>query len=599
MTVNASAVSPKDPPGTRTNVRRNPTDPSWLAHPAWVHPQFSFWFPEWKLIRDAIGGEKDVKLEGEWYLPRLEDQDDDEYNGYISRATYYNFSSRTQKAWVGTLFKRMPSIDGLPKGLVDELESVTRDNQSFTTFAKQVTSEITSIGRLGVLVDLPATLSPNPKPYFALYTAEHICDWDAIEIDGRDVLSKVVLREMKLADVTVANTSTTQRKYLVTYRELLLVLRPDPNRDGLTKWTYVQRLYEAKGVDADYKKDAYVEIVPMRRGETLERIPFRFFSPEGSDPNVKKPTMQDICRLNISHYRSYAHLEHGRFFTGFPIYYIEMGNGEGDDYRIGSSRVWEAPMGSKPGILEFNGNGLKFLENALEQKADQASALGGRMIGVRGQSTGESDNQVKLKERNEQATLLDISLNLDEGLTFLLRLWAWMQDATEAEMKGISLTFSKDFLFEQTGAREFRAIQSMYKDGLIPIQVVYEYLKKALVVPDWMSMEEFQQLLDDPKNFPMQPDADARAEGYPDMASKLKYEDVPADVQAELDSAEQIAADAQKAAADAAEKARKAQADLAAKQAKAGVQPTAPGQRPGAPMQRPPAAKLPVKPPVK
>jgi hypothetical protein len=164
---------------------------------------------------------------------------------------------------------------------------------------------------------------------------------------------------------------------------------------------------------------------------------------------------------------------------------------------------------------------LKFLENALDRKEQHAASLGGRMIGIRTSAVSESDNAVRMKELNEHSTLLNVSKALDAGFTHLVQWWARWAGASEDEAKGIDIEFNKDFVFDGIGSREFRAVHAMYKDGILPIEVVYEYLKKALVIPDWMDEKEFKKLLDKMESFPNQPDAEARFEGYPNMQSMI------------------------------------------------------------------------------
>jgi hypothetical protein len=72
--------------------------------------------------------------------------------------------------------------------------------------------------------------------------------------------------------------------------------------------------------------------------------------------------------------------------------------------------------------------------------------------------------------------------------------------------------------------RELRAIHAMYLDGLLPIDVLYEYLRKSEVIPDYMDMDEFKKLLDKMEQFPNQPDAEARKEGFPDKKTQLEKE---------------------------------------------------------------------------
>jgi hypothetical protein len=512
-----------------------------LALPTWAHPEVAYWTPVWRTIRDVCDGERAIKDAGTAYLPQLDGMESDEYAAYIDRATFYGFTERTASALSGSIFRRQGSLEGLPENLVKKLEDVTKDRQDFDTFATMVAEEVIRIGRHGVLLDLPAGESTEPRPYFCTYNAENILDWEEQEVNGRMQLVRVVLREGKL----VRDPGTMKPHLAPVYRELILL------NAGLPSAEYQQKVhYSTKWGDQVDLAGAYLQetIVPKNRGNSLDFIPFLIIGPLKSTAAVEKPPMEDIARLNISHYRSYAHLEHGRLYTGFPIYYVnQAATGEDvGEFTLGASRVWVAPPDCKPGILEMNGQGLKFLVDALDIKEQQAASLGGRMMGVRAVATTESDNMLKLSERNEQSMLLKITRALDAAFTRLLRWWATLQDVTADRASQIFVKLNKDFLFEGVGAREFRAVHAMYKDGVVPIEVLYHYLKKGYIVPDWMSLEEFKELLDDMDSFPNNPDVEARREGYADAAARDRKELHDDALENELDLEDQAAANALK-----------------------------------------------------
>lgn len=540
MTISATQKNPA-PPATRS-IQRKTIDLAALRLPTWAHPEVVYWYSTWQLIRDCYGGEKPIKEAGTRYLPQPDGMETEEYDAYVVRATFYNFTGRTVSALSGSIFRRMPVVEGLSQKLEKRLENVTRDNQSLVTFSSYTTEEIFQLGRVGVLVDLPARETTEPEPYFVDYTAEHILDWETGEhpVTGRLRLTRVVLREAK-------RQSGTERKIFARYRELKL-------EDDV----YKQYLYEGEDQDAELDdKFRGPAIVPTVRGQTLDFIPFRIFGPFLNSFSCEKPPMEDIARLNISHYNSYAQAENARFFCGSPFYYIESdAPGAEGEFKIGAPRVWVCKPGTKPGMVEMNGQGLKFLVDALDQKEAQAAALGGRMMGVRGAAVSESNNQLKLAERNEQSILLKTARSNDEGWTQLLRWWGWMSGMSKEDADKIEITFNKDFLFDLAGAREFRAIHAMYKDGVITIDIVYEYLKKHNVIPDWMKLEEFKKTFEKLSNFPGDPDAKARAKGFPDAKTMLQLEDTEAQRAHELELQEEELASAEKTA----EAARKAAA---------------------------------------
>lgn len=496
-------------------VQRESIKPELFELPAWTHPELLYWIDDYKLIRDAIAGPKEVKAERATYLPKFDGMEDDEYEAYLARATYYNFTARTVTAMVGSVLRRNPTLKNVPERLEKGLERLTNDNQSFSAFADFVLTEVTSLGRFAILADLPHVLQATPTPYLTGYSAENIIDWDD-EVDpktGRSRLTKIVLREFARG-----SDDQGKQRYFARYRVLQL-------QNGV----YSQELYENPKGNADLKQEySKGVVVPHVRGKPLDEIPIFVIGLSGSKPAIKTPPMLDIAELNISHYQSYAQLEQGRYYTGFPIYVVED-DGAGVDgtpeFEIGANRVWITRKGCAAKLLEFNGQGLKFLENALDIKEQQAASLGGRMMGVRAVSASESDEAMKLKERNEQALLLKIASRCDEAFTYAMRLWVWMSGVSREEADKVKIEFNKDFLFDGIGAREFRAIHAMYKDGIIPIDVVYHYLRKGDVIPDWMTIEEFKEMLDNiDQSFPNNPDVEAKQAGFPDKKTELAEE---------------------------------------------------------------------------
>lgn len=137
--------------------------------------------------------------------------------------------------------------------------------------------------------------------------------------------------------------------------------------------------------------------------------------------------------------------------------------------------------------------------------------------------SSESDNSLKMKEQNEQTLLLNISDTMDEAFTTVIQWWADWNNASATVVDKITFEVNRDFLLKDIGAREFRAIHQMYSDGVIPVDVVFEYLRKAEVIPDWMDGDEFKRLLEDAKQFPHMVDVLAKMNDYPD--AKAFHED--------------------------------------------------------------------------
>lgn len=486
--------------------------------PLWTNHDYRNWRLVWRAIRHAMIGEVEIKRHGGEYLPKPEGMDKDQYEAYLDRAVFYNMVYRTVTGLTGAIYRRPPRLLKAGPKLRELTKRTSKDGLSLLLFSKVITQELLSVGRYGVLADKADSSDPTVKPYLAGYTCENILDWTQTEIDGRDEYDYILLREF-ITDRRLftfegnSNTPTPNPTYgnlFICYRALRLEYNDIDER-----WEYRQELYRRDSADADMTETPEIT-TPLIYGVPMNRIPFRFFNATTNLGDVEKPPILDILTLNLSHYKTYAQLEHGRFYTANPVYYVSGANEEAE-YHIGPSVVWEVGQGEKAGIIEFNGQGLRSLEKALETKETQVASLGGRLIGD-SNTAGQSDNQIKLKDRNEQSLLLNVTTILNENFTDLLQIVAaWLNEKSD----GLEFRANQDFLLDQAAAREFRAITMMYQEGLLPIEIIYEFFLKADVIPEYVTLEMFTKMLDDASQFPNNPDFLARQEGFPDRQSQL------------------------------------------------------------------------------
>jgi len=163
-----------------------------------THAEYDASLDKWLRARDVLGGEDDVKAGGEKYLPRLDQQNDEEYEAYKARASFVNATGRTADGYLGLLFRRAPFIK-LPeagalgaamKALANDIDML---GNGLPAYAGNVMREVISIGRAGTLVDWEG--SAENRAYAALYLAENILNWRTERINGRNRLTVVVLRE--------------------------------------------------------------------------------------------------------------------------------------------------------------------------------------------------------------------------------------------------------------------------------------------------------------------------------------------------------------------------------------------------------------------
>lgn len=477
------------------------------------HPLYTHYFPDWLQIRDCIAGERTIKERDTLYLPRLEAQKQQDYGPYKARAVFYNATSRTVEGLMGSIFRRPFSIQNIDEEKIN-LKNITRTGESFTTFLKQITEEVISVGRVGALVDLPDEESINPDPYICVYNAENILNWSTGLYQGRRILTSVLLIE-RTTSVDANFVATVSEMYRHLYLEYDLLGAP----------IYRQGIYKLGEGMVNGKKTPMLQsvqqgITPKVRGKTLEFIPFQFFGPKNLTPEVQKPPVYDISTLNLAHYRSNADLEHGRHYTAVPVYWITGAGDETEEFKAGPNIVWKLNQGDEAGILEFTGKGLESLEKSCTEKERQIASLGGRLVGPKPGTAAQSTESTKVQEDGEEATLLNITQKISEGSTILLKWYHLMMDIEPDEK--LSVELNQDFSQGEITAREMRAIESLWEARVLPLDVLYKVFREAGIIPSYIQLEEFKLLLKDKEQIPEEEVKDVPNSGGSNVKTESK-----------------------------------------------------------------------------
>lgn len=415
----------------------------------------------WRRCRDVFEGEDAVKAAGEIYLPRLSGQTPARYNAYRKRATFYGAFARTVAGLGGAVFRKDPAL-AMPdtaKGI--DLTDVTRTGVPFVGFAMQTLEEILKVGRFGVLVDMPASAPAGAPPYFVPVLAEQIINWQTSVINGLPVLTRVMISE----EVEEADPG-------------------NPYQPGYTKQIRECRLNEAGAYEVlIHRKSpngewvAGASVIPTRGAKPLTAIPFVFFGPTSLEPTIQKPPLLDLVNINLSHYRTSADLEHGRHYCGLPQPWIAGYKGQ-DKFQIGSSVAWvfDDPQ-AKAEYLEFTGQGLGELKEALREKQDQMAILGARML--EGQKPGvEAAETVKLRSAGDSATLKGIATIASLGLSQVMRWCVWWSGIEVAD-KDVTVTLNTDFFGLRLTAEEVKALMLQWQSGGISFETYYDRLAEG------------------------------------------------------------------------------------------------------------------------
>lgn len=422
---------------------------------------------EWQLCRDVIKGAKAVKAAGETYLPRLSNQDDEQYAAFLKRALFFAATSRTAQGLVGMIFRK-PAVVTLPTAFGTMATLATADGHSLDDLLEAVINEVIEVNYAGLLVDYPEPVegvvtaqqaeARGIRPYLSMYIAEAILGVDYGILDN-----KVVITRVRLVDDES------------TIRELTLV-------DGV--YTIIMH----KKVNGGWQEIA--RRVPLANGLPLGFIPFVICSDEPVVRNPPKPLLWDLADVNISHFQTSASLDHGCHFTATPLISV---SGVDKDWTptIGGGAVWRFESAdTKVNMNEFAGTGLSHLRDRAAEKAAMMVTLGARILATE-KAQAETAETHDIKRAGENSVLASLARTVSRQVTKALQ---WM--AAWANISGdVSVELNTDYSPAKMTAQELTAWVSALQSGAVSRATFFEALQSNEMIKESLTLEDEQERL--------------------------------------------------------------------------------------------------------
>lgn len=458
-----------------------------MQHVNHRHREFNKYAPQWKRARDVLEGQDKVHQAAEAYLPKLKDQDAGEYAAYVKRAGFYNASWRTVAGLLGMMFRKPPQVE-LPGAIETYTADIDMAGTSLETFARDVALEVLSVGRVGILVDHPATDVVRPltvavaqsqglRPMLKTYKAESIINWKHGRVRNHWVLTQVVLEEIvEEADGPFKTNEVKQ------WRVLAL------DEAGL----YRQQIWR-KGASGDEFEQLGDDIYPMIGAQPLDFIPFYVVGSDGIDSDPEEPPLIDLIDLNLSHYRTNADYEHGCHFTGLPTLFLSgfTGDDSGNpaQFYIGSQAAIVSPHPDSDGkFIEFTGQGLSALKDNLDRKEQQMAVLGARMI-AQEKRVAETATTAAIHRTGENSVLSSISTAISEAIERALSVFAeWAGAPAE-----VTYQLNRDYNPAMLDASMLTALMKAVQLSQMSQQSFFDLMQRSDLIDSEVSFEDEQE----------------------------------------------------------------------------------------------------------
>ena len=444
------------------------------------HPKYSEYLELWSKCRDCYKGEEAVKDKNQRYLPFLSMQESSEYYNYRNRAIFLNVMKRTIHGLVGASLRKTPIIK-VPKRMESYLEDINMHGMSFMELLQKLLTELLITGRVSVVVDR----IENSRCYATCYSAESNINW---RFSDNIPIMAVFAEEIDVTDDGFNHELSQQ------YRVY------DFDEDGnLRVRVAIERLpaeeEELNEDDDKYSFEIIHETFPSFRGETLREIPVFVMNSTGLGMDlISSPPLIDLANVSLSHYRTSADLENGRHFTSLPQAWVT--GVDADEFRhglrIGGNTAWIIPNdNAKLGYLEFSGQGLGSLENALREKEAMMAIVGARLLELK--KGVESAETSRIRQNIETSVLSHIAVTLQNGLRKVLKYMARWEGLDENE---VHLELNMDFVDVRIPHQEIIALVQAYQMGGISMNTLLYNLKQGEVIPDDVSIDDEREKIE-------------------------------------------------------------------------------------------------------
>ena len=429
------------------------------------HPDYDKYFEQWQKCAIVQEGEEAVKDYRTKFLPKLDKQTDTQYAKYLMRALFYNAVERTIQGLVGAVFAKQPifHLDG--EEYPDFYDSLALDGIPFIDLAKNTFSNVLNPSRVGLLADAPE----EGDAYITKYDADSIINWDEKVVNGTLQLTQVVLHE----HIWIEGKDKFEKIAKEQWRVLELI-----EINGAH--VYQQELYVKNEDPAANEKFILTDtITPKKRGVPLSFIPFVIINPSKIGAQVEKPICIDMVNVNLSHYRSSADLEHGRHFTGLPTAWVAGFDPKRTELIIGSTVAWVSQNPhANAGFLEFTGQGLQALENALRDKEKLLTILGARILEGQKDAVENAETQ-KVRRLGENSILANIADTVSVGLSRIVQIVAdWRGKSAK-----VRIELNKEYTAISADAQTLTAMISALQQGAVSFDTWFFNLKKWQMVP--------------------------------------------------------------------------------------------------------------------
>tara|TARA_R110000744_G_scaffold14616_4_gene41448 strand:- start:5832 stop:7334 length:1503 start_codon:yes stop_codon:yes gene_type:complete len=399
---------------------------------------------------------------------------------YINGARLYNATVKTLSGLLGMLYRKPPVEAPLPEKIEYIFANVDGSGLSMNQQSRSVSSDVVSIGRDGLLVDMPrndegtqltkADVDNGFRASIQEYKAESVIDWHETVINNAKTLDLLVLRE---SIEVYADAMRIKRETKLQYK----VYRLDDN--GVTVQIFTES-EDGKGLE-----ETEEIAVTDSTGAALTAIPFTFVGSKNNQSDIDNLPLEPISDINIGHYQESANLASSSFQLSacqpvisddnYARHARDKKNG-GDSVELGEESMIILGSGGKFELVSPPENNLS--KSIQKDYEEQMVALGAQLITQGGGV--ETAEAARIKHASDVSDLEVISSNVSQAYSKCLE-WVCLFMGVEYKEE-YTYKLNDEFFEMSLTADDAVKLVSIWQGGAISKAVLDENLVKGKLI---------------------------------------------------------------------------------------------------------------------
>lgn len=424
---------------------------------------------EWKQNREVVDGARSVTAEDNVadYLPRVTGQDEADFAAYVRRVPFYPAANITYGGLMGMIHRAAATIKH-PANVKDILDTITAKGFNVEDLAQEVTSELLITNYCALVVDYPVApaglslakaIDEGYRPFVALYRAESILGVPE---------TAVINNRQRVTRVRLLDNANTIRELRLDNGVYSIILH--------------------RKVGSQWIPDA--PIIPTRKGETLDEIPFTLVS-TSRDFAPTTPALSNICRLNIDHYIASADYATMRYYSTIRLvvtYNVDV-NTPIHLFPGATMRIAKKKGEADVDLLGSSDNSIAELLDA-KNDVEKLMVIAGSRILAGDKNVQESGDALRIRDNSQNASIANIARFRDGKLNDALAWVSWWLDLAE---DAITYEGNTNFAAASFTPQDIDARLKMVAAGTISLETFAELMIEGDVLPSTYDFRIDQQ----------------------------------------------------------------------------------------------------------